>query len=325
MSFHIPVSEKLTRGNFLVWRAQVLPAVRGARLVGLLDGSYVQPTLVLTVKKADGTEEEKENPAYVQWIAQDQQVLSYLLSSVTNEILVQVSSLENTSEVWRAVTMMFSSQAKSRILQIKSQLSREKKGDQSAFAYYTKMKGFADEMAAAGKKLDDADIIDYILNGLDSDYNPFVSSLSVKDDVTLSDLYVFMASYSLLRLAYFSRIRTTIASIHQRTLLFVIVVMVVAADAALVVVLPPLAALLEIDRELLSKMRALFVNYVNALVILSTTAGIALIENLYLQAPVLVVLHPRPFRSRRLLLLLPMEWTPTGILIPEQLTILPMN
>ena len=114
---------------------------------------------------------------------------------MTREILVQVSSLEHASEVWKAVLEMFSSQAKSRILQIKSQLSREKKGDQSASAYYTKMKGLADEMAAAGKKLDDDDVIDYILNGLDADYNPFVSSMSVKDNLSLTDLYGQLLSY----------------------------------------------------------------------------------------------------------------------------------
>jgi hypothetical protein len=44
-------------------------------------------------------------------------------------------------------------------------------------------------MGAAGKKFDDGDLISYILNGLDSDYNPFVSSMAVKDTLTLSDLY----------------------------------------------------------------------------------------------------------------------------------------
>lgn len=127
VNFNIPVSKKLTRGNFLVWRAQVMPVVRGARLVGILDGSSVQPAPMIAVNKADNIEEQVENPAYVQWIAQDQQVLSYLLSSMTKEILVQVSSLEHALEVWKAVTEMFSSQAKSRILQIKSQLSKEKK------------------------------------------------------------------------------------------------------------------------------------------------------------------------------------------------------
>lgn len=62
---------------------------------------------------------------------------------------MQISDLEHASDVWKAITEMFSSQSKSRVLHIKSQLSRENKGDQSASAYYTKMKGLADEMAAA--------------------------------------------------------------------------------------------------------------------------------------------------------------------------------
>jgi hypothetical protein len=134
ISCSILVAEKLTRENFLVWRAQVLPGVRGARLVGLLDGTFVVPALTIEVQKADCTKEEVENPAYVQWISLDQQVLSYLLSSMTKKILVQADSLEHASEVWKAVTEMFSSQSKSCILQLRSQLSREKKGDSSAAA-----------------------------------------------------------------------------------------------------------------------------------------------------------------------------------------------
>lgn len=75
-------------------------AVRGARLVGILDGSSVQPSPTIRVEKADKTTEDVENPAYVQWIAHNQQVLSYLLSSMTKEILVQVSSFEHAAEVW---------------------------------------------------------------------------------------------------------------------------------------------------------------------------------------------------------------------------------
>ena len=141
------------------------------------------------------TVEETENPAYVAWIAQDQQLVAYLLSSMTKEILVQVSSCDHAAQLWTAITEMFSSQSRSRILQLRSQLSREKKGDLSASAYYSKMKGIADEMAAVGKKIDDDDLISYILNGLDSDYNPFVSSVSVKDSLSLGDLYAQLLSY----------------------------------------------------------------------------------------------------------------------------------
>lgn len=57
------------------------------------------------------------------------------------------------------------------------------------------MKGFGDEMAAPGKKIDDDELQSYILNGLGADYNPYVSSMSTKDNLTLSDLYAHLLSY----------------------------------------------------------------------------------------------------------------------------------
>jgi hypothetical protein len=46
-----------------------------------------------------------------------------------------------------------------------------RKGDLSVALYFSTMRGYVDEMATAGKVLDDDDIISYILNGLDVDYN----------------------------------------------------------------------------------------------------------------------------------------------------------
>ncbi|WVZ75222.1 hypothetical protein U9M48_023301, partial [Paspalum notatum var. saurae] len=182
--FNIPVSERLTRENFLVWRAQVLPAVHGARLLGILDGSSVQPPATLRVEKASRLQKRSKIRPMLR-----------STSPVISPVHVQVSSFDHAAQVWSAVTTMFASQSKSKILQLRSQLSREKKGDSSASAYYTKMKSLADEMGADGKKLEDDDIISYILNGMDSDYNPFVSSMAVKDNLTLSDMYAQLLAY----------------------------------------------------------------------------------------------------------------------------------
>jgi hypothetical protein len=40
------------------------------------------------------------------------------------------------------------------------------------------MRGFPDEMAATRKPLDDDDIISYILNGLDADYNSLIEHVN---------------------------------------------------------------------------------------------------------------------------------------------------
>jgi hypothetical protein len=49
-----------------------------------------------------------------------------------------------------------------------------KKGEVSITTYFSTMRGYADEMAATGKPLDDDDIVSYILNGLGVDYNSLI-------------------------------------------------------------------------------------------------------------------------------------------------------
>ncbi|KAK1610568.1 hypothetical protein QYE76_034241 [Lolium multiflorum] len=64
----------------------------------------------------ENPEKEKEqtmvsNPAYSSWLARDQKVLSYLLNSLSKEILMHVLRMEHTADVWKAVEEMFASQS----------------------------------------------------------------------------------------------------------------------------------------------------------------------------------------------------------------------
>jgi hypothetical protein len=53
-----------------------------------------------------------------------------------------------------------------------------KKGDVSIMAYFSTMHGYADKMAATRKPLDDDEIVSYILNGLDADYNSLIEQVN---------------------------------------------------------------------------------------------------------------------------------------------------
>jgi hypothetical protein len=46
----MPISEKLARGNFVVWKAQVIAILRGAQLTEFLDGSNPAPEEKLMIK-----------------------------------------------------------------------------------------------------------------------------------------------------------------------------------------------------------------------------------------------------------------------------------
>ncbi|KAK1604908.1 hypothetical protein QYE76_028689 [Lolium multiflorum] len=172
------VSEKLTTENFMIWKAQVMPAIRGAQLAGYLDGSEEEPEKDIATKDNDGKEVKIRNPEYTRWIAQDQSVLGYLLRNMTREVLVQVAGLSSAREVWMAVTEMFSSVSKARIVHLRTQLNQTRKENRTGQAYFGRIKSLADEMANAGKKLDDEDIISYILAGLDDRYDGFVAAIT---------------------------------------------------------------------------------------------------------------------------------------------------
>lgn len=58
------------------------------------------------------------------------------------------------------------------------------------------MKGLSDDMAAAGRPLDDEEIVEYILTGLDHELDPLVSALVAKvEPISLGELYAQLLSF----------------------------------------------------------------------------------------------------------------------------------
>jgi hypothetical protein len=66
------VTEKLTRDNYVLWKAQVLPLIRGARLMGFLDGTVKQPEETIEVVDDNKMKTIISNPEYETWLAHDQ-------------------------------------------------------------------------------------------------------------------------------------------------------------------------------------------------------------------------------------------------------------
>jgi len=93
---------------------------------------------------------------------------------------------------------MFSAQSQARVTNLRMQLANHKKGGQTAAAYYAKVKGLSDELAAAGRPVPDEELVTFILAGLDFDYNPLVSSvLGRTEPISLSNLYAQLIAYDM--------------------------------------------------------------------------------------------------------------------------------
>jgi hypothetical protein len=153
-----PFPEMLTRENFRLWRAQVVPAIRATQL---------------EVKK-DSKKMLIPNLDYTTWCVRDQHVLTYLVTSLSREVLAGVAGNLTATAMWVAISKIFASQSRSHVLHLRNQLVATKKKDMSIATYFTTMHGYTDEMAAAGKALDDDYIVSYVLNGLNEDYNSLI-------------------------------------------------------------------------------------------------------------------------------------------------------
>ena len=196
----LPVTEKLSRSNFPMWRAQVESAIRGAQLGRFIKASAKPPSEFL---ETDGkTAKEGKvvdllpNPEYEEWMAKDQTVLSYLFSSLPKEIFAQVSSARTAAELWAAIEGLNASQSHARVISMRMALATASKGTSSIVDYFTKMKGLAEEMASAGRKLEDEELVSYILTGLDLEYNHVVSAVAARvEPITVGELYTQLVSF----------------------------------------------------------------------------------------------------------------------------------
>jgi hypothetical protein len=192
-----PVSEKLSKQNQATWKAQVVATMHGARLEGYLTSKIIKPTVELDAK--DGEKEIKiTNPDYEDWLAADQQVLSFLLTSVSKDVLIQIAAKKTAVDAWQTTEAMFSSQTRAHMVNTRLALTSTFKGSMTVAEYIGRMKTLGDEMAVVGRKLEDDELVEYILTGLDEEYDSLASNvLSCTDPISVSELYSLMLAFEI--------------------------------------------------------------------------------------------------------------------------------
>lgn len=167
---------------------------RSGRRLSSADGSATPE--YLPKKTDDDKEPQVENPDYAVWIAKDQEVLSYLLTSLSKEILGRISSEVTAAKAWAAIESMFVSQSRARVIATRMALATVSKGSSTISEYFAKVKGLADDMASAGRKIEDEELVSYILTGLDLDYDPVVSAVAARvEPISVNELYTQLISH----------------------------------------------------------------------------------------------------------------------------------
>jgi hypothetical protein len=131
------------------------------------------------------------NPEHAEWFSSDQQVLGFLLYSVSKEVLPQVATKITAANAWKEIKGMLLSQTRSRVVNTCLQLATTQKGmNMSVAEYVNKMRSLVDEMAAVGRVLEEEELVEYILTGLGTEYDPIVLAVIARPTtIPISELY----------------------------------------------------------------------------------------------------------------------------------------
>jgi hypothetical protein len=107
------------------------------------------PNQYVSITNDDKNVSKEINPAYNSWVASDQVVLGYVLSSLTHETLMHVSRCDTTAHAWSTLVDLYSSQMRARVMNTRIALATTKKHQLSISDYYDKMCHYVDDLAAS--------------------------------------------------------------------------------------------------------------------------------------------------------------------------------
>jgi hypothetical protein len=164
---------KLSKDNYHVWKAQLIPFFRGQGLFRCLDGTIPVPPKEVSMAE---TSSVTFNPLYEHWQRQDAIIVAFLFSIISENVLIQVVSHTTSAAIWCALAKSFSSQSRARVIQLRTELVNTRKGAQSAHDFFMQIKSMTDELAFAGH-----------------DYDSFVTTITAcTDPVTLEEVYALL-------------------------------------------------------------------------------------------------------------------------------------
>jgi len=194
-SLHI----KLSKGNFMVWRTQILAYIKGQDAYSFLDGSSQPPTQHIpnssTVAGAPAT---IINPDFLACCQRDQMILSGLISTLTKPYVVHAVGYATASTLWTTLISMFASQAKARVMQIYFQLATVQKGNNSITEYFQTIKTLRNTLAVVGQPINAFEAVSFLLKGLGTEFDPFVTFVTTQvDPLSFDELYGHLLAHEM--------------------------------------------------------------------------------------------------------------------------------
>ncbi|KAK6161898.1 hypothetical protein DH2020_001739 [Rehmannia glutinosa] len=126
------VTTPLSGNNYLSWNRAMLLALRAKNKLGFINGKIAEPAL--------------ESPQYENWKKVDCMVISWILNSLSKDIVDAFMYIDSAKQLWDEITERFGESNGPLIYQLEKEIFNITQGNMSVTIYYTKLKKLWDEL-----------------------------------------------------------------------------------------------------------------------------------------------------------------------------------
>ncbi|RVX08949.1 Retrovirus-related Pol polyprotein from transposon RE2 [Vitis vinifera] len=197
------ITARLTPTNFPSWHAQFESLLLGYKLFGYVDGTHTCPLLPTSTDAAATT-------AHHLWFRQDKLILSAILTSVFPVVIPLITTSQTSYQAWTKLTKLYASRSRTRVMQLKEDLTLMQRGNRSITEYLHSVKTIVDKFALIDAPLSQDDITLYVLHGLGSDFRDIVAPIRARESsLSFEELHDLLLGYE----AYLRRLDSTAQSL----------------------------------------------------------------------------------------------------------------
>jgi hypothetical protein len=159
--------------NFSSWKSILHITLEECDLLKLIEGTL--PTTASGEEKAE-------------WKTDDVKAGKIIIYSVRDHLLPHISTLKNTYLMYDALKKMFESNNTNKALTLKHQLQNLKMTkDDTTVTFFMKISEIRDQLGAIGETITDRKLVMITLNALPSNWEPFIQSISGREDLPQFD------------------------------------------------------------------------------------------------------------------------------------------
>ncbi|KAL5797917.1 hypothetical protein ACOSQ2_002737 [Xanthoceras sorbifolium] len=153
-TLHFNLTIKLDEDNYIYWKTQILRAINALDLEEYIDNSKHPPPQI----------EQQPNKEHQRWKKSDQILLFWLISTLSQKVVGQVTKCKSSLKAWTKLENLYSQKSIAKILNLSD--------------FVLIIKSIGDTLSAAGEKVSERDLLLSFMHGVGHEYDAVVILIS---------------------------------------------------------------------------------------------------------------------------------------------------